>query len=58
MFQMLEQEQKNQSNPMDMLKQVTKGYTPEQMNSLLDKAKQFGVSEKDIEKVQKQIEEK
>jgi len=43
MFQFLNQAQKNQSNPMDLLKQATKNYTPEQMNSLFERAKQFGV---------------
>jgi hypothetical protein len=28
---------------MDLLKQATKNYTPEQMNSLFERAKQFGV---------------
>lgn len=48
MFQMVEQAQKNKSNPMDMLKQVTKDYSPEQLNGLFERAKQFGVPEETL----------
>ncbi len=55
MFQFLEQAQKNQNNPMDILKQVTKNYSPEQMNSLFEKAKQFGISEDTIKEAENQL---
>lgn len=58
MFQMLEQAQKNQSNPMDMLKNVTKDYTPEQMNNLFEKAKQFGISDDVLKQTQNEIKAK
>lgn len=45
MFQFLEQAQKNQSNPQELFKQVTKNYKPEQMEQIFEKAKQFGVGE-------------
>ena len=50
-FQFVEQAQKNQSNPQEVFKQVTNGYSPEQMNALFDRAKQFGVGEDVIEKL-------
>ena len=55
MFQVVEQAQKNQNNPLELLKQVTKNYTPEQMNGLFEKAKQFGVSDDMIKKTQEEI---
>jgi len=54
MYQVLEQAQKNQSNPIDMLKEVTKNYTPEQMNGLFERAKQFGVSDDILKKAQEE----
>ena len=51
-FQFLEQAQKNQSNPMDILKQITNGYSPEQMSGLLGKAKQMGVPDNILEQIQ------
>ena len=58
MFQFLEQAQKNQNNPMELLKQVTKDYTPEQRNNLFAKAKQFGIPEDVLNKAQNEIETK
>lgn len=55
MFQMLEQAQKNQNNPMDMLKEITKDYTPEQKNNLIKRAKQFGISNDILEQAQSEI---
>lgn len=52
MFQFLEQAQKNQSNPMDLFKKVTNGYSSEQMNGLFDRARQFGVPSQVIEELQ------
>lgn len=58
MFQLLEQAQKNQNNPMDMLKEVTKNYTPEQMSGLFEKAKQFGVPDDVLKQAQNEIKAK
>jgi hypothetical protein len=55
MFQFLEQARKNNNNPMDLFKQVTKNYSPEQMNSLFEKAKQFGINDDIIQQVQNEI---
>lgn len=55
MFQFLEQARKNNNNPMDLFKQVTKNYSPEQMNSLFQKAKQFGINDDVIKQVQNEI---
>lgn len=52
MFQFLEQAQKNKSNPIDMLKQITKNYSPEQVNGLFERAKQFGISDDVLKKAQ------
>ena len=43
MFQMINQLRQNNGNPMELLKQVTNKYTPEQMNNLFNKAQQFGI---------------
>lgn len=42
MFQMVEQAQKNQSNPLDLFKQLTSKNTPEQMESFYKKIEQMG----------------
>ena len=47
--------QESQNNPMDMLKEVTKKYTPEQMNGLFEKAKQFGVPDEFLEKTRNEM---
>ncbi len=52
MFQFLEQAQKNKSNPIDMLKQITKNYSPEQVNGLFERAKQFGISDDVLKQAQ------
>lgn len=58
MFQMLEQTKKNNNNPMDLLKQVTQNYTPEQVNGLFERAKKFGISDDILEQAQKEIGQK
>jgi len=52
LFRVVEQAQQNQNNPMDLLKQITSNYTPEQMSGLLDRAKQMGVPEDVLKQVQ------
>lgn len=54
-FQMVEQARKNNSNPMDMFKQITNNYKPEQLNSLFDRAKQLGVPEEYIKELRNGI---
>ena len=51
MFQFIEQAQKNQSNPEELFKEITKNYKPEQIQMIFDKAKQFGISDDIIEKL-------
>lgn len=58
MFQMVEQARKNQKNPMEMFKEVTKNYSPEQINAIYDKARQFGVPNEVIQQFQLEIEKK
>lgn len=50
MFQMLEQAQKNQTNPEELFRNITKDYKPEQMERIFNQARQFGVSEEIINK--------
>ena len=52
MFQMVEQARKNNSNPMDMFKQLTSNYQPEQMTALFNRAKQLGVPDEYIKQIQ------
>lgn len=58
MFQMVEQAKNSNSNPMELLKQVTKGYNDEQINGLFEKAKQFGIPEDVIKQAQNEIKTK
>ena len=44
MFQMIEQAQKNQSNPMDLFKQITSKRSPEQMETFYKQIEQMGFS--------------
>lgn len=44
-FRFLEQAQKNQNNPKDLFKQITKDYKPEQLENIFNKARQFGISD-------------
>lgn len=51
MYQMVSQARQNQNNPMEMFKQITKDYTPEQMNSFYNQAEKMGVPPELIEQV-------
>lgn len=51
MYQFLEQARKNNSNPMEIFKQITNNYQPEQLNNLFERAKQLGVPEEYINQV-------
>lgn len=45
MFQFLEQAQKNQRNPQEIFKEITKNYKPEQMERIFKQARQFGIGD-------------
>lgn len=51
MFQMLEQAQKNQKNPEELFKEITKDYKPEQIENIFNQARQFGIDDNVIEKL-------
>ena len=51
MFNLLSQAQKNQRNPEELFKEITKGYKPEQMERIFNQARQFGVSDEIIDKL-------
>lgn len=51
MFQFLNQAQKNQSNPQEIFKEITKNYKPEQMDMIFNKARQFGIGDDVINKL-------
>lgn len=50
-FQIISQAQKNQSNPQELFKEITKDYKPEQMNMIFNKARQFGIGDDVINKL-------
>lgn len=52
MFALINQASQNNANATDLFKQVTSGYTPEQMSNLFNRAKQFGVPDDVINKLQ------
>ena len=49
--QIIEQAQKNKSNPEELFKQITKNYKPEQMEQIFNQAKQFGIPDEIINKI-------
>ena len=51
MFQMLEKAQQSKNNPMELFKQVTNKYTPEQMQNLMNTARQYGVPDDVIKQI-------
>lgn len=57
-FQLVEQAQKNQNDPMALLNQITKAYSPEQMTTFLNTAKQMGVPNDVLERFQSGIKAK
>ena len=48
---MVEQAQKNQNSPVDFFKEVTKGRSPEQMESFYKQIEQMGFSPDVINKI-------
>lgn len=52
MFALINQASQNNTNPIDLFKQITSNYTPEQMQGLFSRAEQFGVPKEVLEKLQ------
>ena len=50
-FQVVEQARRSNGNPVEMFRQITNGYKPEQLDSLFNRAKQMGVPEEYINQV-------
>lgn len=55
---MVEQARKSQKNPMEMFKEVTKDYKPEQMDAIFNRARQFGIPDDAIKQLQTEVEKK
>lgn len=55
MFNQVEQLRKNNGNPMELLKQVTRNYDNVQMENLWQKVKQFGIPDEAIQQIQNEI---
>jgi len=55
MFQMLEQVKQNQSNPLDLLKQVTGNYTPQQLQNFYATAQNMGFPQEVLTEIQNQM---
>jgi len=55
MFNKIENLRNSNGNPMDLFKQVTSKFTPEQMNQFYSKAKQFGIPDDVIQQAQNGI---
>lgn len=51
MYQIVSQARQNKNNPMEMFKNITKDYTPEQMSSFYNQAERMGVPPELIEQV-------
>ena len=55
MFNTINQLRQNNGDPMRLFKQITNKYTPEQMNSLFNKAKQMGIPTEVIDNLKNNI---
>ena len=55
MFQVIEQAKQNQSNPMDLLKQVVGNYTPEQMKNFYNTAQMMGCPNDILSQIQNEL---
>ena len=51
MFNMIDQARKNNNNPEELFKEITKNYKPEQMKRIFNQAKQFGIGDDVINKL-------
>lgn len=54
MFNQYEQLRKNNGNPNELFKQITNGYSPEQMEKFYAQAKQFGIPDDVINNIKTQ----
>ena len=54
-FQMVEQARRSNGNPIELFKQVTNGYSSEQLNGIFSRAKQMGVPEEYINQLKNGI---
>ena len=45
MYQQINYLRQSNGDPMELLKQTTKNYTPEQMNNFINQARQMGFNE-------------
>ena len=54
-YQLVEQARKNNGDPLEMFKQITSKYKPDQLSKLFDRAKQMGVPEEYINQVKEGI---
>lgn len=52
-FNLINNSMNNNINPVNLFNQITKGYSQEQKNNIFQIAKQYGVSEEDINKLNK-----
>ncbi len=55
MFQMVSQARQNQNNPIEMFKEITSKYTPEQMENFYTQAEKMGFSSDLIESLKDSI---
>lgn len=55
MFQLLEKANQSQSNPIDLLKQVTGNYTPQQMQNFYAIAQKMGFPDDVLKNIQEQL---
>ena len=55
LFQLVEQARKNNGDPVQMFRQITSKYKPEQLDVLFNRAKQMGVPEEYINQVKNGI---
>ena len=52
MYALINQASQNNANPMDLFKQITSNYTPEQMQNLYSRAENMGVPKDVLENIQ------
>lgn len=58
MFNQVEQLRKSNGNPVEMFKEISKNYKPEQMEKFWEKVSQFGIPNESIQKFQNEIAKK
>ena len=55
MFNTINQLRMNNGNPMQLFKQITSNYSPEQMNNLFNRAQQMGIPANALDELKKDI---